>query len=80
MDFSHTDGLLGGMYAIENELYVPATGMYPVLFRKMTKFLSKTHQPGYGLKVLLETRISILTNIPIERRTVCFFTPLVHGS
>ncbi|NMA65918.1 MAG: phosphodiester glycosidase family protein [Clostridiaceae bacterium] len=39
--FSHTNGLLGGMYAIDGELLVPATGLYPVLFKKGEKFLFK---------------------------------------
>lgn len=31
--FSHPDGLLGGMYAVDGELLVSATGQYPVLFK-----------------------------------------------
>lgn len=36
--FSHPDGLLGGMYYIDGKLYLPATGLYPVLFRKGEEF------------------------------------------
>lgn len=32
--FSHPDGLLGGLYAIEDRILTPATGKYPVLFLK----------------------------------------------
>ncbi len=32
--FSHTNGLLGGLYALKEELLTPATGKYPVLFLK----------------------------------------------
>jgi len=35
--FSHPDGLLGGLYAIDGRILTPATGKYPVLFLKEGK-------------------------------------------
>lgn len=32
--FSHSNGLLGGLYILDGELYTPATGRYPALFLK----------------------------------------------
>lgn len=32
--FSHSNGLLGGLYVVDGELYTPATGFYPGLFLK----------------------------------------------
>ncbi|NLM75753.1 MAG: phosphodiester glycosidase family protein [Clostridiaceae bacterium] len=36
--FSHSNGLLGGMYYIDDELFVPGTGQYPVLFKRGEEF------------------------------------------
>ena len=35
--FSHPDGLLGGLYALDDRILIPATGKYPVLFLKENK-------------------------------------------
>ncbi len=35
--FSHSNGLLGGLYIADGELYTPATGRYPALFLKGEK-------------------------------------------
>lgn len=39
--FSHSNGLLGGLYAVDGELYTPATGRYPALFLKEGKAFIK---------------------------------------
>lgn len=39
--FSFSNGLLGGLYLVDRELYTPATGRYPVLFMKDGKAFIK---------------------------------------
>lgn len=76
--FSHTDGLLGGMYAIENELYVPATGMYPVLFKENDKVFIK----DASTKVWIEGSVKLENfhfNKYPDREGLYVFTP-AYGS
>lgn len=39
--FSHSNGLLGGLYIVGEDLYTPATGQYPALFLKDGKAFIK---------------------------------------
>lgn len=73
--FSHSNGLLGGLYVIDGELYTPATGRYPALFLKDGKAFikdAKTNIRVEGDGVVLD---DLFYNKYSEENGLYVFTP-----
>jgi hypothetical protein len=73
--FSHPNGLLGGLYIVDGELYTPATGRYPALFLKNGKaFIRNTET-----KISVEGDGIVLDNVYYnkysEENGIYVFTP-----